>query len=1195
MKKLVVLLLAAAVSLAAANKAVLDNSKVTGYKISSETENYLELSFNVKDINYADITTEKGVFTSVTIENGTLTGEDGSPAMPAYNKMIAMPFRSEPQVEVVSYETKVYNLSELGIKNRIMPLQPSYSKSSKPEDRLFIYNESAYKSSKFNESPIASVSKSGTMRGIGVGVISVEPIRYNPSTGDITVYNNVKVRVNFIGADPRAAEIAKAEYSPFFESAYAQLINYKPLDTKADITTYPITYLILANSGLNGNADLNRLIAWKKEKGFNVIVNYVTAASTITTNDTWIENQYNTLNPKPSFVLVVGDHDGTYGVLSEVNPPLGSTGSVTRSDLLYGVMGATSSTNKIPSMYVGRFSVVALADLTAQVNKTLWYEKEQFLVPTPDLNYLTYTLGVAGVDASYAENFGDPQIYYGWTYYFNAAHGMANSQTYFSNESNASTADLEIRNFMSAGAAFYNYTAHGDITMFYDPNFTNAHVDAMTNTNKYPIMVGNCCLTGSFGTTECFGEALLNAPNKGAVGYIGASMSTYWNEDLTMGVGMDVNGQPAPALDVANPGMYDGIMALGYSSLGAMKHVGLMAVDNNNQTYEDDYWSSYHTFGDPSLMPYMGIPAVQTATHDGVIAPGVTSYTVTTTPYAYVAMGDQSGVLHGAARANSSGVATVTVTPYTVGDVGKMVITAQFKRPFYADVLCTGSTGGTFAINQTSLSYGNVAAGTSSIKTFIITNSHSSEYMLGDITTPSGYSVAVASKEITKDIKNVLSYSVSPGTSKTFNLSFEPTAGQVYSGNVVVTSSDDAHPTQNIAVTGTGTVPEAEVSITDITASAAPETSANRSFNINNTGLAELTYSIAINYTSGKEVKGSGGPDAYGYKWTDSDETNGPDYVWTDISGTGTLASAWTSTGTYDAKDEGYSGPYNLGFTFNYYGVDYTQVYVSSNGFLMFSAPTANNYTNAAIPTATAPNGLIAAFWDDLEGTDQGTVHYQASSGKFTVQFTNWPLYAGTAGNTFQMVLNSSGKIEFFYNNMTSTLSGATVGIENAAGTVGTQVVYNAAYLKDNLAIQFTATPEWLSLDNTSGVVAAGKGSVTIGATCDATGLELGTYTADLTVTTNDPDEGTVVIPVTFTVSNIVVPGTPSNVTTSVSGTDLIVSWDAAANATSYDVYSSTDPYGTYTFETNVTTTSYTTTYTAARKFWYVVGKNATK
>lgn len=1116
MRKLFIAVISIFMVLSAADTAVLDNSKITGYKITGETENYLELNFGLKDISYNDVSTEKGNFTRIGIESGTLTKEAGYPAMPAYNRMIAMPFGAEAEIEVVSYETKSYKLSDLGIVNPIMPAQPSYSKSAKPEDIKFIYNESAYVASKYNESPIASVTKSGTMRGIGVGVVSVEPIRYNPSTGEILVYNNIEIRVNFKGADARAAEIAKEEYSPFFESAYSKLVNYKSLDTKADITTYPVTYLILANSGLNGNADLNRLIAWKKEKGFNVIVNYVSASSTITTNDTWIENQYNTLSPKPSFVLVVGDHDGTYGVLSEVNPPLGSTGSVTRSDLLYGVIGATSSTNKIPSMYVGRFSVRALGELTAQVDKTLWYEKEQFLVTTPDLNYLTYTLGVAGVDASYAANFGDPQIYYGWNYYFNAANGMGNSETYFSNESNASTADLEIRNFMSAGAAFYNYTAHGDITMFYDPNFTNTHVDAMTNTNKYPIMVGNCCLTGSFGTTECFGEALLNAPDKGAVGYIGASMSTYWNEDLTMGVGMDVNGQSAPALDQAHPGMYDGVMALGYSSLGAMKHVGLMAVDNNNQTYEDDYWSSYHTFGDPSLMPYLGIPGTMTATHDGVIAPGVTTYTVTTTPYAYVAMGDASGVLHGAARANSSGVASLTISPYTVGDTGKLVITAQFKKPYFEDVLCTGDTGGTFAYTPGSLSYGSVSLGSSLVKTFQISNSHSSEYLLGDITTIVGYTVTLASKDLSekpiKDAKNTMSYSVAPQSSKTFNLTFEPTGAGTYNGNITITSTDTNHATQYLAVTGTGIVPDINLNPTSLSATAAPGASVNKAFAVENTDLGTLNYSMSINYTGGKEIKGSGGPDTFGYKWTDSDEVGGPVYSWVDITGSGSTVSL---------GDDAYSAALNLGFTFNFYGVDYTSVKICSNGFLSFTS-TVTAYTNGNIPDTATPNDVLALFWDDMNPTAGGSIYYYADSanGRFIVSYIGIPHYSTTSYNTAQVIIYSSGKIVYQYQEVgASTVSTCTVGIENVDGTDGLLVIKDAAYLKANLAIQFQATPEWLSLNSTSGSI-VGVGSNNITATCDATDLEAGVYTADIIIGSNDPDEATKILPVTFTVTD---------------------------------------------------------------------------
>lgn len=66
----------------------------------------------------------------------------------------------------------------------------------------------------------------------------------------------------------------------------------------------------------------------------------------------------------------------------------------------------------------------------------------------------------------------------------------------------------------------------------------------------------------------------------------------------------------------------------------------------------------------------------------------------------------------------------------------------------------------------------------------------------------------------------------------------------------------------------------------------------------------------------------------------------------------------------------------------------------------------------------------------------------------------------------------------------------------------------------------------------------------------------------------------------------------PINVTTSVAGTELTVSWDEVTGSTSYDVYSSDDPYDTFNFEANVSTNQYTVPYTDAKKFYYIVSKN---
>ena len=266
----------------------------------------------------------------------------------------------------------------------------------------------------------------------------------------------------------------------------------------------------------------------------------------------------------------------------------------------------------------------------------------------------------------------------------------------------------------------------------------------------------------------------------------------------------------------------------------------------------------------------------------------------------------------------------------------------------------------------------------------------------------------------------------------------------------------------------------------------------------------------------GYSFKGSGGPDLFGYKWIDSNEPNGPEYLWNDITGTGTVVTGWQAIGSSTPLDDGFV-ILPIGFSFKFYGNQYTQLYLSTNGFLTFDPVTASWYDNLQIPSTTQPNNIISPFWDDLDGRTQGTVHYKQDGNKFIVQFTNWQKYSGTGSLTFQIVLHSNGKILFYYNNMNATLNSATVGIENATGTDGLQIAYNAAYVANNLAVEISAEPEWLTIDNLSGRIYAGS-SVAIIMTMETEGLELGDYSMDMEITTNDPQNSFVVVPVTMTV-----------------------------------------------------------------------------
>jgi len=679
-----------------------------GYQIMSNSNSSLDLEYDVSGITTNEFKNDKGVFTEITMDNGSLTREIGTPALPTFRNLIEVSEKEIPTVEVLSFEVKEYSLADLGINSIIAPAQPSYVKDIDPALIEFKYNKASYELNSYTKSDLISIRKSGSSRGTGIANIVVSPFQYNPVNGMIKVYSNLKIRVNFNGAISETKK--SAAYSPYFKSMFSSLINYKEVSASKQLTTYPVTYLVVASDALEGNAKLDEFIAWKTMKGFTVIENYVSSSDNVTAIDSWIDDQYTNLDPKPSFVMIVGDMNGSFTVQSRTS---GLPSGVSVSDHTYGVEGTSGSSNLIPSMYVGRFSVRSQEELDAQVDKTIWYEKGQFEAGY-DTSYLTNIMGVAGVDGSYATTHGNPQIMYG-EYYFsdsynNPANGVELNTNYieylYPASGNGTTAG-EVRQYISDGVSFYNYTAHGGNSSFGDPQFTISQVNSLGNTNEYPLVVGNCCLTGSFADAECFGESWLNTPDQGGIGFIGASMSTYWDEDLAMGVGLAAIGNSQPAYSPDDQGMYDGSMLGDYPSQAGTMTIGLLAVENlSTSSRQDAYWHSYHLFGDPSLQVFFGEPQDITVDHLPTLAPGLLEYTITTWPNAYVALSDDDGVLHGAARADETGEAVVGMDAFTSGSA-HLVVTAQFGKTYLEEIDVVPASGPYPVISSTTASNNN--------------------------------------------------------------------------------------------------------------------------------------------------------------------------------------------------------------------------------------------------------------------------------------------------------------------------------------------------------------------------------------------------------------------------------------------------------------------------------------------------------
>lgn len=148
--------------------------------------------------------------------------------------------------------------------------------------------------------------------------------------------------------------------------------------------------------------------------------------------------------------------------------------------------------------------------------------------------------------------------------------------------------------------------------------------------------------------------------------------------------------------------------------------------------------------------------------------------------------------------------------------------------------------------------------------------------------------------------------------------------------------------------------------------------------------------------------------------------------------------------GTVTLDDDEVSGAIPIGFPFTFYGNTYTELYISSNGFVVFDANAdAGCCSGGELPDNDYVNNLIALAWSDLNPTAGGTITYLASGAvggrTLVVSYNDVPHYSEEGTITGQIILYEDGNAIEVHSSSIFTPAGvdATQGIENAAGTAG--------------------------------------------------------------------------------------------------------------------------------------------------------------
>ncbi len=194
-------------------------------------------------------------------------------------------------------------------------------------------------------------------------------------------------------------------------------------------------------------------------------------------------------------------------------------------------------------------------------------------------------------------------------------------------------------------------------------------------------------------------------------------------------------------------------------------------------------------------------------------------------------------------------------------------------------------------------------------------------------------------------------------------------------------------------------------------------------------------------------------------------------YVYSTASGTTlqNMAGAINLIGT--GADVSASAVTNIGFGFNFGGVNYTQFSVSSNGAMGFGSvavTSADGNNSTTVPS-------VAGAWDDMHTGTDGNVRYVLNSAggvgnRILVAEWNYRNYGESAPGTFTKTVQvwlyeGTNQIKFVYGPNTGVpLASATVGIVSGAGNFND---VNTTTNANNIVTAQDANTVWPALGTT--------------------------------------------------------------------------------------------------------------------------------
>jgi len=633
--------------------------------------NKIVIDYSVPEINLEGFNNQYGSFYRITVPGHNQTMVPGKPELPVISRLIALPEDGKYKVRITEVRSEAIKPARKKIKGILFPAQDSETKSLRDGKRVFAIDKSAYASRDLLKSDTVTIEMVGTVRGTRIGNLIITPARYDPHSNILEVITSMKIEILFTGSEKSVR--SSGESAVFHKTLSKSVLNYNEYGDIPTFSDRPLRMVILTDTTFR--TYLEPFIRWKTIKGIKVDLLFRGsdyAGETFSEIKETLTDLYNSSskdNPPPDYLLIVGN---------TIKIPYYGTGNVTGNvtDMYYGEFDGEG--DYIPDLFIGRLPVADTNELRNVIDKLIQYEKFEYA----DTNrFHSNAMITSGYDASYA-NYMNGQIKYAITNYLTPENRIRESHFYYP-QTQAAHKDSVIK-LINRGTSFVNYTGHGSATAWLHINIDTSDVSKLENTDMYPFIISNACQTSKF-DIRSLGNKMVVSKEKGAIGFIGCSNDSFWNEDFYWAVGLGIPSDN-PTYQTTGPGALDRLFHTHgepqqewYTTMGQIVYAGNLSVSSSTSSRKKYYWETYNLVGDPSMIPFIGTPDSFRIELPDTLPNGIKSWTFIADPGSYIAV-SHSGELWDASHASASGSVTLNF-PDLAQDSCFIVITGQNKVP----------------------------------------------------------------------------------------------------------------------------------------------------------------------------------------------------------------------------------------------------------------------------------------------------------------------------------------------------------------------------------------------------------------------------------------------------------------------------------------------------------------------------------